>query len=257
MAPLPDSASGRPSLFDSSNGENLGDSISYRLMHPSDSELRTMYFILGYTVGILILWNLPYLKYILYPFKLVTVAWHELSHAIAGICTGAKIESIQINPDEGGVTYLRGGKTCCVLPAGYIGSSVVGAILIFCGFNITASKVAAVLICLSLVAVIFWAKDWFTRLLTFFFIVLMVVLWVFTPESSGLIYVVLFMGVMSACYSLWDIVEDLIRRRVNESDASKFAERYGCCPPQFWGFFWFLVSLVFVAIAIVAALIVW
>ena len=29
---------------------------------------------------------------------------------------------------------------------------------------------------------------------------------------------------MSAMYSFWDIVEDLVMRKVNESDASKFAE---------------------------------
>ncbi|KAG8848300.1 hypothetical protein FRC20_002601 [Serendipita sp. 405] len=31
-----------------------------------------------YIVGIAILWNVPYLKYLLYPFKLLTVALHEV-----------------------------------------------------------------------------------------------------------------------------------------------------------------------------------
>ena len=36
----------------------------------------------------------------------MTVALHEFSHAAAGCCTGAKIESVQIDPDEGGATRM-------------------------------------------------------------------------------------------------------------------------------------------------------
>ena len=32
---------------------------------------------------------------------------------------------------------------------------------------------------------------------------------------------------MSSLYSVWDICDDLILRKVNESDASVFAKRYG------------------------------
>jgi hypothetical protein len=34
--------------------------------------------------------------------------------------------------------------------------------------------------------------------------------------------------VMSAMYSVWDILEDLVFRKVNESDAAKFAELCRC-----------------------------
>ncbi len=62
-------------------------------------------------------------------------------------------------------------------------------------------------------------------------------------------------SVMSALYSLWDIIEDLVVRKVNESDATKFSKL--CCgPPQMWGGIWFFISLIFVGVAIVAALIV-
>jgi len=61
---------------------------------------------------------------------------------------------------------------------------------------------------------------------------------------------------MSCLYSLWDIIEDLVVRKVNESDASKFAKLSHCCPAQVWGVIWFLVSLGFLAVGIIAALIV-
>lgn len=60
----------------------------------------------------------------------------------------------------------------------------------------------------------------------------------------------LFIGVMSALYSLFDISDDLIFRKVNESDASVFAKRYGgssIC----WGVLWFIVSFAFLGLGIV------
>jgi hypothetical protein len=61
----------------------------------------------------------------------------------------------------------------------------------------------------------------------------------------------LFIGVMSSLYSVWDICDDLILRKVNESDASVFAKRYGGSS-QCWGVIWSIISLLFMAAGIVA-----
>jgi len=47
--------------------------------------------------------------------------------------------------------------------------------------------------------------------------------------------------------------DDLILRKVNESDASVFAQRYGGSS-QCWGVFWCIISLAFMACGIVAGL---
>ncbi|KAK9703988.1 hypothetical protein K7432_010455 [Basidiobolus ranarum] len=223
-------------------------------LEPTASQTTTLWIIGGYVVAILILWNAPVLRTILYPFKLVTVAFHEFGHALAGICTGAKIISIQIDPEEGGVTHMRGGNQCCTLPAGYLGSSLIGALMVFAGFDITASKVVSVIIGICLLVTLFWAKNWLTRGITFLFIGLIALLWWF-QNGAGLRYFVLFMGVMSCLYSLWDIVEDLVLRKVNESDATRFAKLSKCCPAQLCGFIWFLVSVVFLVCGILAGIV--
>jgi len=97
---------------------------------------------------------------------------------------------------------------------------------------------------------------------------LLVASW-FIKHAEPLRFVVLFLGVMSALYSAWDIVssfpiyhiscidspqcDDLILRKVNESDASVFAQRYGGSS-QCWGVFWCIISLLFMACGIVAGL---
>ena len=58
---------------------------------------------------------------------------------------------------------------------------------------------------------------------------------------------------MSALYSAWDICDDLILRKVNESDASVFAKRYGGSS-QCWGVIWVFISIAFMACGIVSGI---
>lgn len=114
-----------------------------------------------YVVVITILWHVPILKFIIYPFKLLTVGFHEAGHAIVGLLTGAKIESITLEPNEGGATRMRGGIPWLTLPAGYLGSSFVGAAMIACAFDIRASKVMTLVIGVVFLLTLWWARrDW-------------------------------------------------------------------------------------------------
>jgi len=58
---------------------------------------------------------------------------------------------------------------------------------------------------------------------------------------------------MSSLYSVWDICDDLILRKVNSSDASVFARKYGGSS-QCWGVIWSIISLFFMIIAIIAGI---
>ncbi|WFD31387.1 hypothetical protein MSPP1_002422 [Malassezia sp. CBS 17886] len=199
----------------------------------------------AYIVIIMLLWNIPVLKLILYPFKLLTVGFHEFSHALVGVLTCAKIESIHLDPDEGGATRMRGGIHLLTLPAGYLGSSLIGAILIACGFDERASKVASIVVGAFFLFMLWWARrNWLSWVLIILMVGLFVLFW-FVGDSVALRYFVLFIGVMNCLYSVWDICDDLIFRKVNESDATAFAQVVGCFPPQVWGVVWLLVSVAF------------
>ncbi|KAL4946106.1 hypothetical protein BDV06DRAFT_183146 [Aspergillus oleicola] len=207
----------------------------------------------AYVVVIAILWNVPFLRYSLWPFKMLVIAFHEFGHAITACCTGGRVKSISLDPHEGGVTHMQGGITAVTLPAGYLGSSIIGSLLIFAGFNITASKVASIILGVCFLLTLWWARrDWLTILTVLLAVGLLVACW-FIAHGQALRWVVLFIGVMSALYSVWDICDDLILRKVNSSDASVFAQRYGGSS-RCWGLLWSLVSLIFIAIAIVAAI---
>lgn len=68
-------------------------------------------------------------------------------------------------------------------------------------------------------------------------------------QSVALRFFILFIGVMSCLYSVWDIIDvglradcltrahtqDTLARKVNSSDASEYATMIGCCGSRFWG----------------------
>ncbi|KAK5662968.1 hypothetical protein OQA88_6380 [Cercophora sp. LCS_1] len=227
--------------------------LSRRDLTVNDTQKVTLGVIAAYTVGIAILWNLPYVRWSLWPFKMLVIAFHEFGHAITCVLTGGKVESISLDPREGGVTHMRGGKNAITLPSGYLGSSLIGALLIFCGFNIVASKVASIVVGVCFLLTLWWGRrDWLTIVTILLAVGLLVGAW-FIAAGEALRYVILFIGVMSSLYSVWDICDDLILRKVNSSDASVFAQRYGGSS-QCWGVIWSIVSLLFMVGGIIAGI---
>ena len=96
---------------------------------------------------------------------MLVIAFHEFGHAITVLLTGGRVKSITLSPNEGGATHHIGGADAIVLPAGYLGSSIIGALLTFCGFNIVASKVASIVLGVCFLLTLWWGKrDWLTIL---------------------------------------------------------------------------------------------
>lgn len=184
---------------------------------------------------------------------MLVIAFHEFGHAFACILTGGKVKSIELDPREGGVTHMLGGRNIVTLPAGYLGSSLIGALLTFCGFNIVASKVASIVVGVCFLLTLWWGRrDWLTIGTILAAVGLLVGCW-FIAHAEALRFVILFIGVMSSLYSVWDICDDLILRKVNSSDASVFAKRYGGSS-QCWGVIWSIVSLMFMVAGILAGI---
>uniref|UniRef100_A0A0D9VSL4 Uncharacterized protein n=1 Tax=Leersia perrieri TaxID=77586 RepID=A0A0D9VSL4_9ORYZ len=191
------------------------------------------------TVVILLLWR----TFVLTPFKLITVFLHETSHALACklTCGDIGVEGMQVHANEGGVTQTRGGIYWIILPAGYLGSSFWGMIFILASTKLLTTRIAAGCFILALIVVLFVAKNWFLRWLCIGFIVFIAVVWVIQEFTSFHIlkYVILFTGVMNSLFSVYDIYDDLISRRVHSSDAEKFAEICPCpCNGAAWGVIW-------------------
>ncbi|GAA6020620.1 hypothetical protein JCM11491_001121 [Sporobolomyces phaffii] len=240
-------------LEPSGGGGASSELMKRATLEPNHTQSVTLGVIGAYVVVIGVLWNVPVVHWVLWPWKILTVAFHEFSHALAGLCTGAKIKSISLDPNEGGCTVMSRGVGWITLPAGYLGSSLIGACLIFAGFDVVGSKVASIVVGVFFLLTLWWGKkDWLTVLTILFAVGVIVAFW-FIAHGVALRFYILFVGVMSALYSIFDICDDLIFRKVNESDASVFAKRYGGSS-QCWGVLWVIISLALAACGIIAGL---
>ncbi|GKC48721.1 hypothetical protein Tco_1071466 [Tanacetum coccineum] len=113
---------------------------------------------------------------------------------------------------------------------GDLGSSFWGMALIVASTNLISARIAAGCLAAALLIVLFVAKNWTLRGLCIGFIVFLAIVWVLQEKTTIHIlkYVILFIGVMNSLFSVYDIYDDLISRRVNSSDAEKFAEICPC-----------------------------
>lgn len=213
----------------------------------SDTQYLSIILIIAYALFIFKLWRVP----ILHPFKILTVFLHELGHATAAWLTGGKVTGMEVHPDEGGVTKTVGGIQCIILPAGYLGSAFYGMAMIISSGNKVASAAMAFVLIFFLFVFLFFAKNWYLRVLNCGFMLLLSGFLVvdFMTKYSTLSYVILFMGVMSCLFSIYDIYDDLISRRINESDASVFAKMTHTSS-RCWGVIWGIFALITLGLAI-------
>lgn len=82
-----------------------------------------------------LLWFIPYLEIVGYPFKIFTTFIHEGGHAIAALLTGNSVRSLSVSMDTSGLTQtppLEGTLApMFVSSAGYLSSMAFGAFLLF------------------------------------------------------------------------------------------------------------------------------
>lgn len=80
-----------------------------------------------------ILWFVPFLDLVAYPFRLFVTFIHESGHAIAALLTGNRVHSLAVSPNAGGMVYTSGGNwltAMFVSSAGYLGAMAYGTLLL-------------------------------------------------------------------------------------------------------------------------------
>ncbi len=87
---------------------------------------RDLWWILGFAVVTILLWH----TIVLFPLRCFVVLVHETGHALAALLTGASIDHLVVRPDESGEVLYRGGWPVIISAAGYVGSSLLGSILL-------------------------------------------------------------------------------------------------------------------------------
>jgi Peptidase M50B-like len=121
------------------------------------------------SIIMLICMNIPYLKYLLYPFDIFSTWIHEMCHGIAGLMVGGKIVKLLIYPDTSGLAYVQLPSSSSsqqhqafVTSAGYQGTAVVGFLLLTLRRTKRGPRCGLFLLAFwMMLSVALWIRNWF------------------------------------------------------------------------------------------------
>lgn len=163
---------------------DLSEDALRRAFTPYPQQQRiTLYFLAGSVVLVGLIHaaavaspRLQRLELLIYPLILLNTTVHELGHALGIIFTGGWPTQMTVFWNSEGVTVWNSAKKglrsyALITPAGYIGSGVYGAALVFGGFSILASKIATLVQTIVLsIAFVIVDKDAVTVPIILFFL---------------------------------------------------------------------------------------
>lgn len=202
---------------------------------------------IGYQFGIT--------RLILYPFAILSTIFHEFGHAFMALLTGGRMRNITIQMDESGATRFSGGHICLILPAGYIGSTLMGALLLFMGFGYRTSRYGSLGIIVILLMTLWFAGNWFA-LFSSILLGAMLLGAFFYQDGAYTRHYILFLGVICSMEAILSILNGTVFHTIKESDAYVFSQRCSFLLPAFvFGLLWLIISIGLVGLSTCSALV--
>ncbi|MBN8621502.1 MAG: M50 family metallopeptidase, partial [Anaerolineae bacterium] len=107
---------------------------------------RRLLILIAALVLVFILWNIPQLDFVLYPFRLFVTYVHEAGHGTAALLTGGRFLGFEIFANGAGQAITAGGSRLLILPAGYLGAALFGAILFYLNNRFHYSRALSVVL---------------------------------------------------------------------------------------------------------------
>ncbi|MEM9630632.1 MAG: M50 family metallopeptidase [Pseudomonadota bacterium] len=185
-----------------------------------------------------LLWNTP----VVVPLKILIVFLHELSHALATLLTGGSVVDLSLSPQQGGHVISRGGNRFIVLSAGYLGSLLLGVVLLVVAVQTKMDRLVVGLFgVVTLLITVFYIRDVFPFIFcSLTGLGMLAVARFLDRRLNDLLLRVI--GLASMIYVPYDIFDDTIRRSGARSDAFMLSEEFGG-PTVFWGGLWLVLSI--------------
>ncbi|HEY9188011.1 MAG TPA: M50 family metallopeptidase [Candidatus Paceibacterota bacterium] len=191
------------------------------------------------TILSFIFWN----TIVVYPVKLFVVLLHELSHGLAAILTGGKIIKVEISYLIGGSCTTQGGSPSLIANAGYLGSILLGGLLLVHSSKSKNIKFLGLFLSLSIFLItIFYIRNSFGIIFGISFSFILFLLTFILPKKI-LEWILKFIGLVSCFYVLIDIKEDLFSNPPKGTDANLLYQITGI-NAIFWAVLWGILALI-------------
>lgn len=189
-------------------------------------------------LAVTVLWNTP----VVYPLKIFVVFMHEISHGLAAVATGGKIQEIVVVSQEGGHAITLGGSPFWTLSAGYLGSVGWGGLILILALRARLAKSLNVLIGVGMILMsIFYVRNSFGLFFGIGFGVIIILIGIILNKSTNS-WIVQIIGLTSCLYAILDIKSDILDRTHLRSDARMLAEMTNI-PTLVWGILWIVAAI--------------
>jgi len=193
---------------------------------------------------LVILWD----QWPMRPLRLLVVFLHELSHGLMAVATGGRVIGIEITPYEAGHALTEGGHVFLITSAGYLGSVVWGALILWlAGKTTRPAWVTAALGALLIVLAVWWVRPALSFAMPWSIATgVALIALAYRFPRIGHRWMLWFIGLTSCFYALFDIRDDILRQPGMYSDAYWLAQMTGI-PSIVWGLLWFVIALIVTA----------
>jgi Peptidase M50B-like len=206
---------------------------------------RDVLLIVGLGLLSVILWNVPFVKLLLYPFWLFNTFIHEFSHAFALGMTGRRFRGVVIDPSTHGVTRFLGSQGCISVSAGYLGSALFGGFLILLTTaDLSARAALLVLGVLFAILCLFFVTNCFGIVAGLVLAGALCVVGSYLDDQSAAM-ALLFLAVqtiLASFHSLFILIGIARSGQRRDSDA-EIMERITTIPAVFWALLWCAVAI--------------
>lgn len=195
-------------------------------------------------------WFIPITAVALYPIRMLVTLIHESCHALAAVLTGGAVEGITLAPTGDGVTMSVGGSPLVIASAGYLGTTLLGAVLLL---TTRPGKGRGTLVALALIATVAtlgWLRDGFSITVGLGLAAVLLLLVRILPRK-GADFAAAFLGVQLCLNALLDLrtLVYLSASGHKFNDAATFAQYYGLTP-WVWALLWAGLSIAVLTVAL-------
>ena len=167
-------------------------------------------------------WDTP----LILPFRLFVVLVHEIFHAGTALITGGQVLEMRTNLNESGHTLAQGGFFPLISAAGYVGSALLGSLLIYTGTLPQVQRLLLLLIGGVCMGMTIWytpvgGVDFYLGIFGGLILAAMAI-----KSQRAAVAAATWIGVMLCLYSLYDFYTDLWRH-AELTDAGILARYWG------------------------------
>lgn len=213
-------------------------------------------------VIVFFLWNIPQLDFILYPFRLFVTYVHEAGHGLAALITGGQFHGFEVYSNGAGQAITAGGSRALILPAGYLGAALFGAILFYIVNTLpyprTISRVLGVaLIGFSLLFSRFISAEFIVSIAPFVGLLSGLALFLLGARANRDVNILVLniLAMLTALNAVMDLVQLVQNSHITlgamRNDAAAFAAEFTPgIPPALWALVWALAAVVILGVSI-------